>query len=262
MQDGSKRRARLILIIGIVLAVFAGVGTFFYASSAQTTTAPVIETTPVLVAAREIPAKTAITAADLKVQQYNVDAKPPAALTKAEDAIGKITIQSVGIGEPLTPAKFSDPKNPAFVVIPATALDANGAIRPDTPNFRAMSITVADAAAVGGVVQAGDVVDILFAIQFDPQRFLRSPRPEQGSDFSAKIILERIPILARLNTVYTIRVDAATAERIGYLQASGGQMSFLLRAPKDERASGTTGTTFGDVQREFRIKIPEKITPQ
>ncbi len=27
-----------------------------------------------------------------------------------------------------------------------------------------------------------------------------------------------------------------TAERIGYLQASGGQLSFLLRGPKDERA--------------------------
>ena len=31
MQDGSKRRARLILILGIVLAILAGAGTFFYA---------------------------------------------------------------------------------------------------------------------------------------------------------------------------------------------------------------------------------------
>lgn len=259
MQDGSRRRARLILIIGIVLAIFAGAGTFLYASSGQTATPPVIETTPVLVAAREIPAKTTLTAADLKVQQYNVDAKPPAALVKSEDAVGKVTIQSIGIGEAITPTKFSDPKNPAFVVIPASFIGPDGAPRPDSPNFRAMSITVPDTNAVGGAVQPGDIIDILFAFQFDPQKFILQPRPEQTADFSAKIILERITILARTANSYTIRVDAVTAERIGYLQASGGQLSFLLRAPKDERAAGTSGTTFGGVRTAFNIPIPEKV---
>ncbi len=261
MQDGSKRRARLILIIGVVLALFAGAGTFFYASSAQTAPAPVIQTTPVLVAAREIPAKTALTAADVKLQEYNVDAKPAAALAKPEDAVGKITIQAISVGEPIMPTKFADPKSPTFVVIPATFLDANGAIKSDTPNLRAMSITVPDQNAVGGVIQPGDVVDLLFTLQFDPAKFLKQVKPEQTPDFSAKIILERIPILARLAAVYTIRVDTVTAERIAYIQASGGQLAFLLRAPKDERASGTQGTTFGDVQSAFKLKIPEKITP-
>ena len=240
MQDGSKRRARLVLIIGIVLALVAGAGTFFYASSATTTTAPVIQTTPVLVASREIPAKTALTAADLKVQEFNLDAKPAAALSKPEDAIGKIVIQNISVGEPILPTKFSDPKAPTFVVIPANFLDANGAIKSDTPNLRAMSITVGDAAAVGGAVQPGDIVDLLFTFQFDPSKFLKSPKPEQTSDFSSKIILERIAILARTGSVYTIRVDTTTAERIGYLQSAGGTLAFLLRAPKDERAAGTT----------------------
>lgn len=261
MQDGSKRRARLILIIGVVLALFAGAGTFFYASNAQTAPAPVIQTTPVLVAAREIPAKTALTAADLKLQEYNVDAKPAAALAKPEDAVGKITIQPISVGEPIMPAKFADPKSPTFVVIPATFLDANGAIKSDTPNLRAMSITVPDQNAVGGVIQPGDVVDLMFTLQFDPAKFFTKTKPEQTPDFSTKIILERVPILARLAAVYTIRVDTATAERIAYIQASGGQLTFLLRAPKDERAAGTQGTTFGGVYRAFTLPIPEKITP-
>jgi Flp pilus assembly protein CpaB len=261
VQDGSKRRARLILIIGIVLALFAGAGTFFYASTAQTATPAVIQTTPVLVASREIPAKTTLTAADLKVQEFNVDAKPAAALVKPEDAIGKVTIQAISIGEPLMPTKFSDPKNPAFVVIPASFIGPDGAPKSDSPNFRAQSITVPDANAVGGAVQPGDIVDLVFALNFDPAKFLKSPKPEQTADFSAKIILERVTILARLASVYTIRVDATTAERLAYLQASGGQLSFLLRAPKDERAAGTTGTTFGGVQRAFNLPIPEKFTP-
>ena len=255
----SKRRARLILILGILLATLAGVGTFLAASGSQTAAPPVIETTPVLVAAREIPAKTTLTAADVKVQAFNVDAKPPAALVKPEDAIGKITLQPIGIGEPVSPTKFADPKNPAFVVVPASFLGADGAPKSDSPNFRAMSISVPDANAVGGAVQPGDIVDVLYAIQFDPAKFLKSPKPEQTADFSAKIILETI--LARTNSVYTIRTDAATAERLAYVQAAGGQMSFLLRAPKDERAAGTVGVTFGAVQKEFKLPIPEKITP-
>ena len=261
MQDGSKRRARLILILGVVLAIFAGAGTFFYASSAQTAVAPVIPTTQVLVAAREIPAKTTLTAADLRVQEYNLDSKPAAALTAPEAAIGMVTVTPISVGEPILASKFSDPKNPVFVVIPASALTADGAIKADTPNFRAMSITVPDANAVGGSVLVGDLVDLMFTAQFDPQAKLQRPTPQQTLDFSTKIILERVPILARLASVYTVRVDALTAERIAYIQSAGGQLAFLLRAPKDERASGSTGATFGDIYTNFRLKIPEKINP-
>lgn len=259
MQDGSKRRARLILILGVVLAIFAGAGTFFYASSAQTAVAPVIETTNVLVAAREIPAKTTLTLADLKVQAYNVDAKPAAALVKPEDAVGKITITPISIGEPLLASKFSDPKNPVFVVIPATALSADGAIKSDTPNFRAMSITVPDSNAVGGIIAPGDVVDLMYAFNLDPIKYFDKPKPTQTADFSVKIILERVPILARTIASYTIRVDALTAERLAYIQASGGQLSFLLRAPKDERAAGTVGTTFAGMYNALKVPVPEKI---
>jgi Flp pilus assembly protein CpaB len=145
--------------------------------------------------------------------------------------------------------------------MPASFIGADGAPVANSPNFRAMSISVPDNNAVGGTVLAGDLVDMVFTMQFDPQTKLQRPTPQQTLDFSAKIILERLPILARLATTYTIRVDAVTAERIAYLQSSGGQIAFLLRAPKDERASGSTGATFGDIFTNFRVKIPEKINP-
>jgi Flp pilus assembly protein CpaB len=158
------------------------------------------------------------------------------------------------------PTKFADPKNPSFVVMPASFIGPDGAPTPNSPNFRAMSITVADASAVGGAVQVGDLVDLVFTLQFDPNLRLQRPTPIQAVDFSSKIILERLPILSRLANVYTIRVDALTAERITYLQSSGGQLAFLLRAPKDERASGSIGATFTDIYQNFKVKIPEKIT--
>ena len=261
MQDGSRRRARLILIVGVALALVAGVGTFVYASGAKSDQPVAVPTVAVLVAAREIPAKTTLTSADVKLQEFNVDAKPAAAMTKADDALGKITIQSISVGEPILPTKFADPKNPSFVVMPASFIGPDGAPVANSPNFRAMSITVPDANAVGGSVLVGDLVDLVLTAQFDPQSRLQRPTPQQTVDFSAKIILERVPILARLASVYTVRVDALTAERIAYLQSAGGQLAFLLRAPKDERASGSTGATFGDIYTNFRLKIPEKINP-
>jgi Flp pilus assembly protein CpaB len=260
VQDSSRRRARLVLIMGIALALIAGVGTFVYASGAKTDQPVAVPVTPVLVAAREIPAKTTLTAADVKLQDFNVEAKPLAGMSRAEDAVGRITIQSISIGEPILPTKFSDPKNPAFVVIPASFIGPDGAPAVNSPNFRAMSITVPDPQAVGGAVVAGDIVDLLFTLQFDPATKLKRATPDQTVDFSAKIILERVPILAKLAATYTIRVDALTAERIAYLQSAGGQLSFLLRAPKDERASGSTGTTFEGVYRTFRFVVPEKFT--
>src|SRR5262249_25028693 len=79
------------------------------------------------------------------------------------------------------------------------------------------------------------------------------------NDSVAKIILGPMQILARQTTTYTIRVDAALAERLAYTQAAGGQLQLLLRAPGDDRAISTQGATFGAVYTQFKFPLPEKI---
>jgi Flp pilus assembly protein CpaB len=262
VEDRSRRRARLVLIVGLLFALGAAAVTYFVANTAKSEAPAPIPTSTVVVAAREIPPKTEITAADLKLVKMNTEVVPPAALTRAEDAEGKITITSISVGEPILPNKLGGANGSVFVVIPSDALETNGAIKVGSPNYRAMSITVADAQAAGGNVQPGDFVDILFSFTFDPAKYLINPSTtKNGPDVSARIVLERVPILARNLAVYTIRTDAATAERIGYLQASGGVMQLLLRAAKDDRASQTQGATFRTVYPEFKIQIPEKISP-
>src|SRR5437870_1090599 len=102
--------------------------------------------------------------------------------------------------------------------------------------------------------------EVIVAARDVPQKSLLTradiilaPTPKQGPDTSARIVLERVPILARTLSIYVIRTDAATAERIGYLTASGGTLQLLLRGPKDDRASGTAGATFRTIYPEFRI---------
>jgi pilus assembly protein CpaB len=261
VEDRSRRRARLVLIAGVLLAAIAGVFTFFYAQTTKSEAPAPIPTTAVIVAAREIPPKTQITTADLKLVRMNSDAVPPAAVSDPNQVVGKITITAISVGEPILPSKLAGANGAAFVVIPPDALGANGAIQPNTPQYRAMSVTVSDALAAGGNIMAGDTVDLLYTMNFDPAKFITNPSPTRNAtDVSARIVLERVPILARNLTVYVIRTDAATAERIGWMVASGGQLQMILRAPKDDRATGTAGQSFDTVTQEFKFHIPTKIS--
>lgn len=260
-----KRRARMILILGVLLALGAGAGTFFYASGAQTAAPPPEEPkVEILVAARELPPRTALTAADIKVAKLAVDAAPPTGLKDPKEAIGKILVTGVTVNEPLLPNKFAATDR-AFTVFPPGVQ-----VEPGSPSYRVMTITVPDNFAVGGILAVGDNVDIMYVFSFDPATKLQLPPGATGGaagqqritqDTVAKIILGPMQILSRAAAVYTIRVDAALAERIAYIQAAGGQLQMLLRAPTDDRAVTTTGATFSTVYTQFRFPLPERIAP-
>jgi Flp pilus assembly protein CpaB len=272
VEDRSKRRARLILIVGFLLALLAAVGTFLVASGGQQAAPTAVPTTDVLVAARDIAPKTQIAAADLKVVKVNSDAVPVAALKAEEqaDVVGKVVTVPIQTGEFILNGKFAATGAATFTVFPPNvSAGAGGALPPGTPNYRAMSITVPDQFAVGGAIQVGDLVDIMYTLNFDPNKYFTvqqgiapgSAQDTRTIDFSAKIILERVPIIARTLAVYTIRTDSTTAERLAYLQAVGAQIQILLRAPTDDRAARTEGATFAPVYRTFLFPVPARITP-
>jgi Flp pilus assembly protein CpaB len=262
VEDRSRRRARLVLIVGVLIAILAGAGTFLLSSGTKSESVAPVVTTDVLVASRDLPPRTALTAADLKVQKYPVDLAPPTAMTKADEAIGKIIQQSVAAGEPILPGKFAAAGAVSFTVFPPNAQPApNQPIAAGTPDYRVMSITVADANAVGGAVQVGDIVDLLFTLNLDPVKYFTGNDQNRFADFATKITLQNLPILARTAAVYTIRTDAQTAEQVAYLLASGGQVQFLLRAAQDQRQAATNGGSFGPVERRFGFPVPVKIAP-
>lgn len=272
MEDRTKRRARLILIAGFVLALLAAVGTYLIASGSQGSAPAAVPTTDVLVAARDIPPKTALAAGDLKAVKINSDAVPAAALRADQQVsvVGKVVTVPIQAGEFILSGKFGTTAGATFTVFPPNVTAEVGqAIPPGTPNYRAMSITVPDQFAVGGAIQVGDVVDIMYTLNFDPNKYFRaqpgvvpgSPQDTRATDFSVKVILEKVPVIARTLAVYTIRTDAATAERLAYLTASGAVLQMLLRAPADDRAVRTEGATFEPMQQAFGFRVPVKISP-
>jgi pilus assembly protein CpaB len=262
VEDRSKRRARLVLIVGILIAVLAGATSFILTSGNKSAEAPPpVATTDVLVAARDLPPRSALTPADVKVAKYPVDLAPPTALTKPEEITGKITQQALAAGEAILPGKFATAGAASFTVFPPNAQPPAGqAIPAGTPDYRAMSLTVSDALAAGGFVQVGDLVDVLFTFNLDPAKYFTGTDPNRLADFSSKIVLQNVPIIARTASVYTIRTDAQTAEKIAYLNSAGGTLQMLLRAAQDQRQASTAGATFGD-NYKFGIKVPLKTAP-
>jgi pilus assembly protein CpaB len=219
--------------------VLAGAGTYFYAGAARTATPPDVATVDVLVAARDIEARSALGSSDVKVVQLPRDAVPANALHGANDAAGMITTVRLTANEPVLPTKIAAPGSEGHIaVLPPGATVASSAA------FRAMALNIPDANAAGGLIEAGDHVDILYTLAVaEPTR----------NDFVARIVIQDVPVLAKTITVYTLRVDATTAERLAALQASQGNLQLLLRAPGDARPAGTAGASFtAESQRILR----------
>lgn len=166
---------------------------------------------------------------------------PESAIRDAAIVIGRVTTQPIAKNEVVLSAKFTAPSGGGggFAVYPE-GQQPTGA----TPDYRAMSMSILDQHAVGGAVQPGDIVDILFSISYIPS-LLGAGTNAIDSDFAARILAERVTVLARdTTTIYTVRVDAAQAERIAAMQAAGATLHLLLRAGDDARAPRASGAIF------------------
>jgi pilus assembly protein CpaB len=235
----SRLLARVLLGLGLLIAVVAGAGTYLYAVAART--APPSETpmVDVLVATRDIEPRSALGSSDVKVIQLPRDAAPANALRDANAASGLITTVALSANEPVLPAKLAQPGTEGHIaVLPP------GSTVSSSPPYRAMSLNIPDSNAAGGAIQAGDHVDILYTLTVtEPTR----------NDFVGRIVIQDVTVLAKTITVYTLRVDATTAERIAALLASSGSLQLLLRAPGDTRPAGTAGASFtNEAQRILR----------
>ena len=228
-QSRSRLLSRVLLGLGVLVAIVAAAGTYFYGVAARTAPPTDVAMVDVVVATRSIEPRSALGAGDLKLIQLPRDAAPANALHDVNNATGMITTVGLSANEPVLPTKIAQTGSEGHIaVLPPGATVANSL------GFRAMSLNIPDANAAGGAIAAGDHVDILYTLAItDPRQ-----------DFIGRIVIQDVPVLAKTITVYTLRVDVTTAERIAALQASGGNLALLLRAPGDARPAETAGASF------------------
>jgi Flp pilus assembly protein CpaB len=265
--DRPERRRKILIILGVVLAIVAGGAAFFLVSGAQRQAAPVA-TKQVIVAARDIPARTSLQTSDLTVRALPDDPSLAQAATDPNQVVGRVLGVSLLTNQPvLSNMLVSGAAGGKFSI-----LGPEEKVTAELPNWRAVSVSVPDDRAVGGQIQANQHVDLLVTVQVNvmgtntgqgqgaPASATRPGRPAYYTDKSTRITYQDLVVLAKNGSFYILKVNERLAEEISHLQAAGNaSFSIALRPDGDHRKVDTTslGQTTNRIIQEYEIRIPE-----
>jgi Flp pilus assembly protein CpaB len=267
-SDRNSRRSKVYIAVGIIVALLVAVTVFIALQASGLTTEEDLEMRQVVVAAVEIPGRKAIEETDVVMRNVPVDPISDSAFVSLDQALGRIVAVPVTAGQLITPNLLaSTDEGATFSILPP-----GEEFSASMPDLRAVSMTVPDDRAVGGTLQPGQPVDLIATVGVTPTEDQADPPPggEDGEEPepdetprpvagpSTKTTFQQMDILVRNGSLYILRTDLATAEKITELQAAGAQFTFVLRADEDERTAETEGSTLDRLLEEFGFPAPEE----
>jgi Flp pilus assembly protein CpaB len=253
----TNRRGKAIVVLGLVLAVAAGGAAFYLISQAQQQAGQdEIQKVPVVVAARDIPARKPIEPDDLIVREVPLDATNGKGVVSAPgDLIGRVLAVTVLQDQLVTTNLVASSAGGGGFSI----LEPGETVAPDSEAWRAVSITMADPSAVAGLLQAGETIDVFATATVNvPQDLLAEGR--YYTDRSTKLTYQNVVILARAGSQYVIRASIAVAEELAHLSAAGNvTFSAALRPEQDVRTvdASRLGATTNLIITRYGLPIPE-----
>jgi Flp pilus assembly protein CpaB len=268
-SDKNSRRSKVYIAVGVIVALLVAATVYIALQASGLTSQGEVEMRQVVVAAAEIPGRKAIEEADVVMRNVPVDPINETAFTSIDEVLGRVVSVPVSAGQLLTPNLLASTDAGAIFSIlrPGEEFD------PSMPDLRAVSMTVPDDRAVGGTLQPGQPVDLIATLNVQPAAETGTPSepapseaPAPAPDGSAsrvpgpstKTTLQQLDILVRNGTLYILRTDLATAEKITELQAAGAQFTLVLRATEDDRSAETEGSTLDRLLEEFEFPVPEE----
>lgn len=256
-KDPGRRRGKVIVALGVILALLAGAAAFYLIYQArQQAGQSSLNMVPVVVARQQIPARKPIEAADVELREVPADATNDLGVfTDPAKVIGLVPTVTILAGQPVY-ANFlaSQSAGSEFSI-----LEPGETVGPDSEAWRAVSLTIPDDRAVGGLVHAGSIVDVFLTAQIA----VPEPLAAAGtytSDKSTKITYQNVKILERSASYYVLRVSLAVAEEISHLQATGTtSFSLALRPTEDNRIIDVSrlGETTNRIIQRYGLPIPE-----
>src|SRR6266496_4022941 len=231
---GSRSAIRAAVYLGLA-GVAAGAAALLVTSWVNARTAMArVPTAKVVVAAIDLPVGTRVAKEHLEAVDWPLASRPSSALAEPSAAVGQIVAARIFKGEPVLPEKL----------VSGNAGSGLAALLPD--GARAVSVRVDDVVGVAGFIHPGDFVDVIVTMR---------PTEGSGSNFTSKIILQNIKVLAVgkevdgqprggdkviAATVATLQVDSAEAEKLA-LAAAKGQLLLALRSGADDETLATHG---------------------
>ncbi len=240
----GNSKALIQLVLALVLAVAAGLMVFQWMAS-QKQSAPVakIETSPVVVAALDLPRGVTLKPDMLRVADYPQSALPAQLFDDPAQLTGRVLLSAVGENEPVTPLRLAGADN-------ATA----GVAAMISPGHRAMAVKGNKVMGMSGFIRPGDRVDIIATLMTG----------EQNSEAVTKTVLEDILVLAtgeefEPNTdgdpssvdTYTLEVTPEESEFLA-LSANQGTLNFALRSQFDDKTVLTKGANISATLAAYR----------
>jgi Flp pilus assembly protein CpaB len=262
-----SRKGRWIVMLGVVLAVVAGGLAFYLVSTAkQQAGQSGISYAEAVVAIRDIPARKPIEATDIALRtDIPLDGTNAAAIVKSpSELVGRILAVEVKTGQLVTTNLLASTTAGGQFSI----LQPDETVAPNSEAWRAVSITVSDDRAVGGMLGAGMSVDVFMTVPVTVVAPVEVPAAGSTgsaasnlySDRSTKITYQNMVILARQGTFYIVKAPVVVAEEISHLQAAGAaQFSMALRPPQDTRTLDVSklGATTNRIIQRYGLPIPE-----
>jgi pilus assembly protein CpaB len=178
-----KRSNRLVLLVGVFLAIVAFVGILLLVRnpSNQGGTPAVPTTGPVVVATVDIPLSTKVLADQVTTQVVPLTAIPADAFIDTTQVIGQIVRQPVAKGAQLTAANFGGTSSGTVTQIATPA------------GLRSMAVQVDQVSGVGTVIKPGDFVDMVIGEPGDKFAALGG-RP----GLSVKLLIQGVQVLGTL----------------------------------------------------------------
>jgi Flp pilus assembly protein CpaB len=257
-SDKNSKRSKLYIAVGLVVALIVGGLVFVALRFSGVGQATPTEMRSVVVAARDIAARKPIEDGDVVMRTVAADPTNANAFTRIDDVLGRISGVTIGTGQMVTRNLLaSTTSGQGFSILePGEKFDPSG------PDLRAVSLTVPDDRAVAGTLQAGQTVDLVVTMAMNPELGQPAGQAAQIQKAfvpgpSTKVTLQSVVILSRNGSIYIVRTDLDTAEKIVELTAAGGQFAFVLRPPEDTRTAKTPGSTIDSLINEFGFPYPK-----
>src|SRR4029079_6752703 len=147
-----------------------------------------------------------------------------------------------------------------------TVLGPEESVGPDSPEWRAVSMTVPDDRAVGGLLTPKQTVDVFVTAAVNVLTDSQNGIGKDGyyTDKSTKLSYQDMLILAKSGTYYILKAPLDVAEEISHLQPSGAaSFSLALRPDTDTRLvdASALGTTTNRVIIRYGLPIPVAFPP-
>ncbi len=294
-----KRSNRLVLLVGVFLAIVAFVGILLLVRNGSPNDTKPPTTGTVVVAIENIPLSGKIKATDVKNETKDLTAILPGAFTDVSQVIGQVARQPVSIGAQVTAETISGGAQGQILDI----------VTP--PGLRSIAVQVDQVTGVGTVIKTGDYVDMVVGLSGDKFPVI-TVNPADDSvtvvsglnSTSVKVLIQGMQVLGTLlppasttapadNTgdggtpsepgtalngqqeIVILAVTVQQAEVIKFAQVDGS-ISLALRSPEDftdpttgdpitpipAETSGVILKTLVDTYNVLPPEVVETVTPK